>query len=61
MNITANRAATVPVFLIGFISSEGLYFAQPAAAATVATPPVVVARWVAQRQFVRGLSFRAIK
>jgi sorbitol/mannitol transport system permease protein len=51
----------VPVFLVGFISSEGLYFAQLAAAATVATLPVVLAGWIAQRQLVRGLSFGAIK
>ena len=61
VNITATQAATVPVFLVGFISSEGLYFAQLAAAATVATLPVVLAGWVAQRQLVRGLSFGAIK
>ena len=61
VNITATQAATVPVFLVGFISSEGLYFAKLAAAAMVATLPVILAGWVAQRQLVRGLSFGAIK
>ena len=61
VNLTATQAATVPVFLVGFISSEGLYFAQLAAAATVATLPVILAGWIAQRQLVRGLSFGAIK
>jgi len=61
VNLTATQAATVPVFLVGFISSEGLYFAQLAAAATVATLPVILAGWVAQRYLVRGLSFGAIK
>jgi sorbitol/mannitol transport system permease protein len=61
VNLTATQAATVPVFLVGFISSEGLYFAQLAAAATIATLPVVLAGWIAQRQLVRGLSFGAIK
>ncbi len=42
-------------------SSEGLYFAQLAAAATVAALPVILAGWVAQRYLVRGLSFGAIK
>jgi ABC-type sugar transport system, permease component len=60
VNLTATQAATVPVFLVGFISSEGLYFAQLAAAATVALP-VILAGWIAQRQLVRGLSFGAIK
>jgi len=61
VNLTATEAATVPVFLVGFISSEGLYFAQLAAAATIATLPVILAGWVAQRYLVRGLSFGAIK
>lgn len=61
VNMTAANAATVPVFLVGFISSEGLYFAKLAAAATVSTIPVIIAGWVAQRQLVRGLSFGAIK
>ena len=61
VNLTATQAATVPVFLVGFISSEGLYFARLAAAATVASLPVILAGWVAQRQLVRGLSFGAIK
>jgi sorbitol/mannitol transport system permease protein len=61
INMTAANAATVPVFLVGFISSEGLYFAQLAAAALVATVPVILAGWIAQRQLVRGLSFGAIK
>ena len=30
-------------------------------AATIATLPVVLAGWIAQRQLVRGLSFGAIK
>ena len=61
VNLTATQAATVPVFLVGFISSEGLFFAQLCAAATIATLPVILAGWVAQRYLVRGLSFGAIK
>ncbi|CAA9326177.1 MAG: Various polyols ABC transporter, permease protein 2 [uncultured Nocardioidaceae bacterium] len=59
--ITAARAGTVPVFLVGFITSEGLFFAQLSAAATMAALPVVIAGWVAQKQLVRGLSMGAIK
>jgi sorbitol/mannitol transport system permease protein len=61
VNLTAARAATVPVFLVGFITSEGLFFAQLAAAATMAALPVVIACWIAQKQLVRGLSMGAIK
>ena len=61
VNLTAARAGTVPVFLVGFITGEGLYWAQLSAAALLATLPVVIAGWVAQNQLVRGLSFGAIK
>ena len=61
VNLTSIRAATMPVFLVGFVSSEGLYWAKLAAAATVASVPVLIAGWIAQRQLVRGLSMGAIK
>ncbi len=61
VNLTASQAATVPVFLVGFITSEGLYFAKLCAAATMAALPVVVAGWVAQNKLVQGLSFGAVK
>ena len=41
--------------------SEGLYWAQLAAAATMAALPVILAGWFAQNKLVRGLSFGAIK
>nr|WP_281172721.1 hypothetical protein [Jiangella gansuensis] len=43
------------------MTSEGLYWAQLSAAATLASLPVVIAGWVAQKQLVRGLSMGAIK
>ncbi|MFD0775655.1 carbohydrate ABC transporter permease [Streptomonospora algeriensis] len=61
VNLTASQAATVPVYLVGFITSEGLYWAQLAAAATLASLPIVVIGWTAQRQLVRGLSMGAVK
>ena len=61
VNLTAAQAATVPVFLVGFITSEGLYFAKLCAAATMAALPVVIAGWVAQNKLVQGLSFGAVK
>jgi sorbitol/mannitol transport system permease protein len=61
LNLTSIRAATMPVFLVGFVTSEGLYFAKLAAAATLASAPVLIVGWIAQRQLVRGLSMGAIK
>ena len=61
VNLTAVQAQTVPVYLVGFITGEGLYWARLSAAATLAALPVVIAGWVAQDKLVRGLSFGAIK
>jgi sorbitol/mannitol transport system permease protein len=61
VNLTAAQAATVPVFLVGFITSEGLYFAKLCAAATMCALPVVIAGWIAQNKLVQGLSFGAVK
>lgn len=59
--LTTVNAPTMPVFLVSSIQSEGLYWAHLAAASTVASLPVILAGWVAQKQLVRGLSMGALK
>jgi sorbitol/mannitol transport system permease protein len=61
VNLTGTVAGTVPVFLVGFITSEGLFWAQLSAAATIASVPIILIGWIAQRQLVRGLSMGALK
>ncbi|PZG24220.1 sugar ABC transporter permease [Micromonospora craterilacus] len=61
VNLTATRAGTSPIFLVGFITSEGLFLARLCAAATIVSLPVVLAGWIAQKQLVRGLSMGAVK
>jgi sorbitol/mannitol transport system permease protein len=61
VTLTAVRAQTVPVYLVGFITSEGAFWARLCAAATLAAIPVLLAGWVAQRYLVRGLTLGAIK
>lgn len=61
VNLTATTAGTSPIFLVGFISSEGLFLARLCAAATLVSLPVVLAGWFAQNQLVRGLSMGAVK
>jgi sorbitol/mannitol transport system permease protein len=61
VSLTATKAATVPMFMIGFVTSEGLFWAKLAAAGTMAMLPVVIVGWAAQRQLVRGLSLGAVK
>src|SRR3984957_3176858 len=61
LNLTVTNAATMPMFLISSVPQEGLYIAHLSAAATVASVPVILVGWVAQRSLVRGLSMGAIK
>ena len=61
VTLTAVRAQTVPVYLVGFITSEGAFWARLSAAATLAAIPVLLAGWIAQRYLVRGLTLGAIK
>lgn len=61
VNLTATASGTSPIFLVGFISSEGLFLARLCAAATLVSLPVLIAGWVAQNKLVRGLSMGAVK
>jgi sorbitol/mannitol transport system permease protein len=61
LNLTITNAVTMPMFLISSVPQEGLYLAHLSAAATVASVPVIIVGWIAQRSLVRGLSMGAIK
>jgi sorbitol/mannitol transport system permease protein len=61
INLTITNAATMPMFLVSSVPQEGLYIAHLSAAATVASVPVIIVGWIAQRSLVRGLSMGAIK
>ena len=61
LNLTAANAATAPIYLMSTMTSEGLFLAQLSAASVVASLPVVLAGWFAQKQLVRGLSMGAVK
>jgi len=61
VNLTATRSSTAPVFLVGFITNEGLFLARLCAAATLLSLPVLIAGWAAQDKLVRGLSLGAVK
>jgi sorbitol/mannitol transport system permease protein len=61
VNLTAVRAGTAPVFLVGFISADGQSFARMCAAATLVSLPVVLAGWLTQKQLVRGLSLGVVQ
>jgi sorbitol/mannitol transport system permease protein len=59
--ITSTVAGTSPVFLTGFITSEGLFLAKLCAAALIVSLPVLIAGFAAQDKLVQGLSMGAVK
>jgi sorbitol/mannitol transport system permease protein len=61
VNLTATVSSTSPIFLVGFISSQGLFLAKLCAAATLVSLPVLIAGFAAQDKLVRGLSLGAVK
>ena len=61
VNLTATTAGTAPVFLVGFVTSQGLFLAKLCAAATLVSLPVLIAGFAAQDKLVRGLSLGAVK
>ncbi len=59
--LTSTVAGTSPVFLTGFITSEGLFLAQLCAASMIVSLPVLIAGFAAQDKLVQGLSLGAVK
>ncbi len=59
--LTATVAQTAPVFLTGFVTSQGLFLAKVCAAAVVVSLPVIIAGFAAQDKLVQGLSLGAVK
>lgn len=59
--LTGTVAQTAPVFLTGFVTSQGLFLAKVCAAALVVSLPVIIAGFAAQDKLVQGLSLGAVK
>ncbi|MGY3200917.1 carbohydrate ABC transporter permease [Streptomyces sp. TE5632] len=59
--LTGVVAETAPVFLTGFITSQGLFLAKVCAASLVVSLPVLAAGFAAQDRLVQGLSLGAVK
>lgn len=54
-------AATIPVWVTTNISTRGNFLAKLSAASVLASVPVVLAGWAAQKRMIRGLAMGAIK
>ena len=55
------EGSTMPVWVASQESGRGNFLAKLSAASVLATLPVVVAGWVAQKRMIRGLAMGAIK
>ena len=53
--------STVPIFMLQYVTGEGLFWAKLSAAVTLGVLPIVLLGWAAQGQLVRGLSLGAVK
>ena len=60
-SLTEHNAETLPIGIRLFIGNYGQYYGQLMAAGVVATIPVVLAFFVAQRWLVRGITAGAVK
>ncbi|MGU7771542.1 carbohydrate ABC transporter permease [Burkholderia sp. MR1-5-21] len=61
VNLTGRNAATLPVFMASFLSTEGQSWARMSAAAILAVLPVLAVGWLASRSLVKGLVTGAVK
>jgi sorbitol/mannitol transport system permease protein len=59
--LTSTVAQTAPVFLTGFVTSQGLFLAKVCAASFAVSLPVLIAGFAAQDKLVQGLSLGAVK
>ena len=59
--LTSTQATTAPVFLTGFVTSQGLFLSQVCAASVAVSLPVLIAGFAAQDKLVQGLSLGALK
>lgn len=55
------EASTVPIWVTSNVSTRGNFLAKLSAASTLATLPVIIAGWIAQKRMIRGLAMGAVK
>ena len=55
------NGSTIPIWVTTNISTRGNFLAKLSAASVLASVPVVLAGWLAQKRMIRGLSMGAIK
>jgi sorbitol/mannitol transport system permease protein len=59
VSLAGRSAATLPVYMASFFTTEGQTWAQMSAAATLSVLPILLVGWIASRGLVRGLTHGA--
>jgi len=55
------EGSTIPIWVTSNVSTRGNFIAKLSAASVIATLPVILAGWSAQKRMIRGLALGAIK
>jgi sorbitol/mannitol transport system permease protein len=61
VQLNAVDGSTVSIWITTFVSTRGNFLAKLSAASTLATLPVILAGWAAQKRMIRGLAMGAVK
>lgn len=61
LQLNAAKAQTIPIWVTTNINEKQNFLAKLSAASVIASLPVVIAGWVAQKRMIRGLAMGAIK
>lgn len=61
VNLAYTNAATLPILISSYMSSEGLFWSKMSAAGMLAILPILIVGWAVHKQFVRGMTFGAVK
>ena len=61
VQLNSADGSTMPIWVTSNVSTRGNFLAKLSAASTLATLPVVLAGWAAQKRMIRGLAMGAIK
>ena len=59
--LSINKAKTLPVLIVGFITDRGLAWGPMSVTALITLLPVLIIVWLAQKNFVQGLAMGAVK
>lgn len=55
------EGSTIPQWVMSNVNFQGNFLATMSAASTIATLPVIICGWIAQKRMIRGLAMGAIK